>query len=87
MMSKDTSLPDISLQALSDKDAAIVEETRAWVSNAKFEQQQGGGGEFELCVDAQLSEKWKVLKTMDSVRKVHIALHCLHLAVTNQLLV
>ena len=68
MMSNDTSQINITPLNLSEKDRAIVKNIKAWVLNAKFEPRHEG--EFHLCVDAQLSEKWQLLKVMDSIRKV-----------------
>ena len=67
-MSKNTSLLDIFSQNITshfliDKNKAIVKKIKAWILNAKFEQQQKNKdkNEFELCVNTQLLKKWKLM--------------------------
>ena len=67
-MSSHTSFNTVS-QNLSDKNKAIVENIELWVMNANFEQRYDGES-FKLCVDTQISEKWNILKIMNSVRKI-----------------
>ena len=55
-------------QDLSHADKATLAGLTDWLSTAKFEKQ--GGGEFELCVDKELPQKWELLEKMDLVKQV-----------------
>lgn len=55
-------------QNLSPDDKATLAGLTDWLSTAEFEKRSGG--EFELCVDKELPQKWELLEKMDLVQKV-----------------
>ena len=61
-------LPHLKRQDLSPNDKTTLAGLTDWLSTATFKRQSDG--EFELCVDEDLPQKWKLLEKMDLVQKV-----------------
>lgn len=57
----------LSQHPLSDNDKAILADLSEWLNSARFEKQIDTD-EFEVCVDDELSKRWKLLEQMDLVK-------------------
>jgi len=68
MSAAESAMSHLAQPDLSGDDEATLTGLKKWLSNAKFEKQQGD--EWELCVDDELPEKWKLLKEMNLAQKV-----------------
>ena len=62
-------IPHLTQEKLGDKDKTILAGFVEWLAGATFRKKKTTD-DFELCVDSELPEKWKLLEDMDLVKKV-----------------
>ncbi len=85
MSTTKSALWHLKQEKLESEDQEILTGIEDWVSKAKFEKKNAD--DFELCVDNGLSDKWKLLKDMDLIKKVRQGVPKLGLPLIHDLIV